>query len=142
MPRPQKTRTVRHDPHVVYFKPAGVPMRVLKEVSLGIDELEALRLADLENLSHEEVGKMMGVSRATAGRILGEARRKTAAALVHGWAIQVEGGEIEQVDDRDACANPAAESHDSCEEARPRGGRGRGQGRGAGRGSGPGRRRG
>ena len=35
---------------------------------------------------------MMNVSRATAGRILAEARRKTAAALVHGWAIRVTGG--------------------------------------------------
>lgn len=143
MPRPQKTRTVRHDPHVVYFKPAGVPMRVLKEVSLGIDELEALRLADLENLSHEEVGNMMGVSRATAGRILGEARRKTAAALVHGWAIQVEGGEIERAEDEGACENPAAGSDDdSCDGAGPRDGSGRGQGRGPGRGSGRGSGRG
>lgn len=142
MPRPPKTRTVRHDPHVVYFKPAGVPMRVLKEVSLGIDELEALRLADLENLSHEEVGRMMGVSRATAGRILGEARRKTAAALVHGWAIQVEGGETEQAEGPGDRENPAAGADGSRDDAGPRGGRGRGQGRGAGRGSGPGRRRG
>jgi len=80
---------------VVHFKPAGVPLRDLKEVALGLDELEALRLADLQSLSHEEVGAMMNVSRATVGRILAEARRKTAEALVHGWAIRVEGGEID-----------------------------------------------
>jgi len=74
-------------------------MRLLEEVSLGRDELEALRLADLENLSHEEVGQMMNVSRATAGRIIGEARRKTATALVHGYAIRVEGGIVETVAD-------------------------------------------
>jgi predicted DNA-binding protein (UPF0251 family) len=106
---------VRHDPDVVYFKPAGVPMRVLEEVALGLDELEAMRLADLENLSHEEVGAMMNVSRATAGRILAEARRKMAAALVRGWAIRVEGGTVETI---------AA------------GGRGPGRCRGAGRGRG------
>lgn len=97
MPRPPKPRAVRHDPAVVYFKPAGVPIRVLEEVALGLDELEAMRLADLENLSHEEIGAMMNVSRATAGRILAEARRKTTIALVHGMAIRVEGGAVETI---------------------------------------------
>jgi len=121
--RPLKPRAVRHDPDVVHFKPAGVPMRLLEEVSLGLDELEALRLADLESLSHEEVGEMMKVSRATVGRILAEARRKTASALVHGWAIRVEGGAVETVkdDDRRPCEIPGR-------------GKGRGQGRGRGRG--------
>jgi predicted DNA-binding protein (UPF0251 family) len=73
-------------------------MRVLEEVSLGRDELEALRLADLENLSHEETGEMLNVSRATAGRILAGARRKVAHALVHGHAIRVEGGVVETID--------------------------------------------
>lgn len=117
MSRPPKPRCVRHDPTALHFKPAGVPMRNLEEVSLGLDELEAMRLADLENLSHEEVGAQMNVSRATAGRILAAARRKTAAALVHGWAIRVEGGVVESVAD-----------------AR---GRGYGRGRGRGRGRGP-----
>lgn len=125
MPRPPKPRAVRHDPDVVHFKPAGVPMRLLEEVTLGLDELEALRLADLENLSHEEVGEMMKVSRATAGRILAEARRKTAAALVHGWAIRVEGGVVETVGDDDGkkCETPGR-------------GKGRGRGRGGRRGGG------
>lgn len=95
MSRPPKPRAVRHDPQVVYFKPAGVPLRLLEEVALGLDELEAMRLADLENLSHEAVGAMMNVSRATAGRILAEARRKVATALVNGWAIRLEGGMVE-----------------------------------------------
>jgi predicted DNA-binding protein (UPF0251 family) len=99
---------------------------LLEDVSLGRDELEALRLADLEGLSHEEVGEMMNVSRATAGRILAEARRKTALALVHGHAIRVEGGVVETID-----------AHTG---GRGRGGQGRGGGRGRGQGSGFGRR--
>lgn len=95
MTRPTKIRAVRHTPTVLHFKPAGVPLRGLEEVALGLDELEALRLADLQNLSHEDVGAMMNVSRATAGRILAEARRKVALALVHGWAIRVEGGAVD-----------------------------------------------
>lgn len=99
MPRPHKPRHVRHEPTAVYFKPVGVPLRWLEEVCLRRDEVEAMRLADLEGLSHEEVGSLMNVSRATAGRILGEARRKLAAALTHGRAIRVEGGTIESVAD-------------------------------------------
>ena len=122
MPRPPKPRAVRHDPGAVLFKPAGVPMRRLKEVTLGRDELEAMRLANLQNLSHEEVGKLMNVSRATAGRILAEARRKTTEALVHGWAIRVEGGLIEEVEGGECV---------SCDGPDPfRRGRGRGRGRG------------
>ncbi len=121
MVRPLKTRRVRHDPPTVYFKPHGVPLRLLREVTLSLDELEALRLADLEELSQEEAGQRMGVSRATFGRIAARARAKVAEALVHGHAIRVEGGEVELVDD---------------EFAPGPGRRGRGFGRGFGRGAG------
>jgi predicted DNA-binding protein (UPF0251 family) len=76
----------------VYFKPRGIPLRELDEVVLGFDETEALRLADLEDLSHEEVGERMGVSRATVGRILKSARGKVAEALVRGKALRIAGG--------------------------------------------------
>ena len=121
MPRPHKPRCVRHEATAVYFKPAGVPLRGREEVALGRDELEALRLADLEGLSQEETGEMMNVSRATAGRILANARRKAALALVHGRAVRVEGGVVEAVDDA--------------------GQRPRGRGRRRRRGHGPGRHR-
>jgi hypothetical protein len=64
---------------------------------------------------------MMNVSRATAGRILAEARRKTAAALVHGWAIRVEGGAVETI---------SADNIAECDSGGPGRGRGRGLGRG------------
>ena len=70
MPRPPKPRQVGHVPGAVYFKPQGVPLAALGEEVIGLDELEALRLADLLGLSQEEVGGRMGISRATAGRIL------------------------------------------------------------------------
>jgi predicted DNA-binding protein (UPF0251 family) len=95
-------------------------MRLLEEVNLGLDELEAMRLADLESLTHEEVGEMMNVSRATAGRILAEAHRKVATALVHGWAIRVEGGTVETI---------MPDEDGSCRFGGPGRGRGRGRGR-------------
>ncbi len=92
MVRPRKERMVDIDPRASYFKPRGIPMIDLQEVRLTIDELEALRLADLNGLSHEKAGKEMGVSRATFGRIVEAARRIVADALIHGKAINVKGG--------------------------------------------------
>lgn len=87
MPRPFLSRHVDYSPPCDYFKPAGVPLRLLDEVRLGADELEALRLADCEGLYHEAAAGRMGVSRATFGRIVESARRKVAHALTHGKAI-------------------------------------------------------
>jgi predicted DNA-binding protein (UPF0251 family) len=92
MPRPKKKRHIVCDPDICYFKPRGVPLRELEEVGLTVDEYEAIRLADLFGLSHEEAGKRMGVSRATFGRIIQNARRVVADALVNGMAIRIEGG--------------------------------------------------
>ncbi len=100
MVRPRKDRMVDIDPQASYFKPRGIPMIDLKEVRLTIDELEALRLADLYNLSHEQAGEKMGVSRATFGRIVAKARKIVADALINGKAINVKGGHYKQTDPR------------------------------------------
>jgi len=92
MVRPRKNRFVKFDPEVSYFKPRGIPMQNLDEVCLKVDEGEALRLADLLNMSHEEAGRRMGVSRATFGRIIQKARKTVADALINGKAINIEGG--------------------------------------------------
>ncbi len=92
MARPKKRRKVAVHPSVSYFKPRGIPMMDLEEVQLTIDEREALRLADMDDLSHEEAGRRMGVSRATFGRIIQRARRVLADALINGKAIRIEGG--------------------------------------------------
>jgi uncharacterized protein len=92
MSRPQKRRQIGRDPGVCYFKPRGVPLRGLKEVALTVDEYESIRLADLHGLAHEQAGNRMGVSRATFGRILQNARQTIANALVNGMAIRIEGG--------------------------------------------------
>lgn len=98
MVRPQKSRLVNIDPRINYFKPRGVPMIDLEQVQLTVDELEALRLADFLGMSHEEAGEQMGVSRATFGRIIEQARKTVADALIHGKAINVEGGNYKRVD--------------------------------------------
>ena len=97
--RPQKNRIVAYNPDVSYFKPRGIPMVDLEEVHLTVDAYEAVRLSDLEGLSHEEAGQTMGVSRATFGRIILRARKIIADALVNGKAINIEGGNYTLVED-------------------------------------------
>jgi predicted DNA-binding protein (UPF0251 family) len=95
MARPHCCRRVSGEPSVKTFKPAGVPGRELEEVWMTLDELEALRLADLLGLYQEEAAGRMGVSRATFGRIVESARRKAAEVLVAGKALRIEGGPVE-----------------------------------------------
>ena len=94
MPRPCCQRRVGFAPDATYFKPAGVPLRELEEVVLTLDELEALRLADLNGLYHDQAADQMKVSRATFGRIAEEARKKVADALIHGMALRIGGGAV------------------------------------------------
>jgi predicted DNA-binding protein (UPF0251 family) len=79
-------------PRRAIYKPAGVPLDGLRRVTLLHEELEALRLADLEGLTQAEAAARMGVSRSTFQRILSRARRQAALALADGCALQIEGG--------------------------------------------------
>lgn len=110
MPRPCCRRRISGAPPAAVFKPAGIPGRFLEEVVLGLDGLEAIRLADLEGLYQEEAAARMGVSRATFGRIVADARRRVAEALVEGKLLRIEGGPVESADDGDAAGlSPPAE---------------------------------
>lgn len=94
MPRPPKNRCISADPAATVYKPRGIPLWMLEKQELGWDELEAVRLADLEGLYHEEAAMRMGISRATFGRVLASARRKIADALIHGKSIVFQGGHV------------------------------------------------
>jgi len=94
MPRPCCLRRVRGGPPSGLFKPAGIPTHALELVEMTLDELEAIRLVDLEGLHQEDAGARMGVSRQTLGRIVESARRKVVGALVMGRALCIEGGPI------------------------------------------------
>ena len=94
MPRPCCLRHVNHTLAAVYFKPAGVPACTLEQVTLTLDEVEALRLADLQGLYQEPAAKQMKISRPTFTRIIEAARRKVAEALIHGKALRLEGGAV------------------------------------------------
>ena len=102
MARPPIERAVGGVPHATLFKPAGVPGRELEQLPLAVDELEAIRLVDLEGLSHEQAASAMGVSRQTVGRVLERGRATVAEALVGGKAILIGGGQY-RVEPRQLC---------------------------------------
>ncbi|MCX8069818.1 MAG: DUF134 domain-containing protein [Thermodesulfovibrionales bacterium] len=69
------------------FKPAGIPTDELPVVILNHDELEAMKLFDMDDLTQEQAGKKMGIPRGTVQRLLMSARRKTIKAIVEQSAI-------------------------------------------------------
>lgn len=95
MARPRNCRKVKGRFDTTFFKPAGVPKHALEEVTLAIDEIEAMRLADYDGLYQADAAEKMGVSRQTLGNILKSARKKVTDALIHGKSIKLEGGSIE-----------------------------------------------
>lgn len=80
-PRHKKPRACKCPMKGKAYKPAGIPLRELELITIYRDELEALKLCDMDGLTQEEAGKKMGISRGTVQRILSDGRRKVASAL-------------------------------------------------------------
>ena len=91
--RPQKARYVQNMPKITQFSPRGKPGRP-EEVILTFDQLEALKLSDLQLLPQSESSHSMGISRPSFSRILKKARKIAADALVNGKIIRIVGGRI------------------------------------------------
>jgi len=90
MPRPRCCRRITGSPAFKTFKPAGLAAKDLEELTLTLEEYEAIRLADFESLYQEEAATRMGVSRQTFGRTIERARSTVARALVLGCALRIE----------------------------------------------------
>ena len=92
VPRPTKFRRVEFFPEDTYFVPYNKPKCELEEVRLKIEELEAMRLKDIEGLNQEECAERMHISRQTFQNIIDNARKVVATALTEGKAINIGGG--------------------------------------------------
>jgi len=90
--RERTDRRVACLPEATYYKPRGVPVRDLEIVEISINELEAMRLCDMDGMGQVEAAQRMGVSRHTFWLHLKAARRKVIDALMYGKAIMIEGG--------------------------------------------------
>ncbi len=72
------------------FKPSAIPMSQLEHVTLFRDELEAMRLCDTEDMTQEEAGRQMGISRGTVQRLLSSGRSKLVDAIIGTKALILE----------------------------------------------------
>ena len=94
MSRPKCCRKIGYTPDTTYFKPKGIPVSQIDEVSLNLDEFEAIRLADFEGFYQEAAADKMGISRQTFGRIIESAHKKISDVLINGKALKIEGGKV------------------------------------------------
>jgi uncharacterized protein len=92
--RPKKTRYIQKMPGITQFSPRGKPGRP-DEVELTLDEFEAIKLSDYQKFSQSQGAAAMRLSRPTFGRILREARKKIANALVGGKTIRIRMGDAQ-----------------------------------------------
>ncbi|OPJ64209.1 DUF134 domain-containing protein [Clostridium oryzae] len=92
MPRPVKYRRVENLPEYTYFIPAGRRKCEVEDIIIKVEELEAMRLKDIEGLKQEECAEKMHVSRQTFQNIIDSARKKIATAIIEGKAINITGG--------------------------------------------------
>jgi predicted DNA-binding protein (UPF0251 family) len=90
MPRPRIRRRLRFQAKAHYFKPAGIPLRDLEEVTLAKDELEALKLYNFDQKDQKTAAEEMAISQPTFARTINETYRKIAEALIGGKAIRIE----------------------------------------------------
>lgn len=87
MGRPKKAMCIDKYPHTKFFKPAGIPVNQLEHIHITPEELEALRLSNIENLNQTEIAKKMNVHQSTIQRTLLLARKKLTQAILEGKAI-------------------------------------------------------
>jgi uncharacterized protein len=127
MVRPRKIKIVNFEPGATYFKPRAIPLNLLEEIELNLDELETLRLSHLEKLNQEDAAKKMKIHQSTFQRTLTRAKEKVTDALVNGKAIKIHGGEYKM---------PGGDGTGPLGQG-PIAGRGRGRGGGLGRMGGP-----
>jgi predicted DNA-binding protein (UPF0251 family) len=92
MARPRSFSKIQVPPRVKGFNPFGYYSKQSEPVQLNIEEYEAIRLLDYENLSQEDAARFMEISRPTLTRIYNRARKKIAITLTESRQIIIEGG--------------------------------------------------
>lgn len=76
MPRPRKWRRVCRLPVYQAYGPVKVIGEENRIIEMRVEELEAVRLIDLEGLEQEQCAEIMEVARSTVQRIYNDARKK------------------------------------------------------------------
>ncbi len=108
MPRPRKCRRVGFIPNNQMFYPH---LQNPEEIVLSIEEVESIRLSDLEVMEQDACAESMQISRGTFQRIINAARQKLADALVNGKTIRIEGGSYEVSGHHGGCQGRCSRFH-------------------------------
>ena len=111
MARPKKCRRVCGVPRVCRFLPENGGG---ESVVLAVDELECIRLLDLEGLTQEQCAAQMMVARATVTAIYDAARRKVAQALVYGRELVIQGGDFAVCEHGGHCCGRCGQGERPC----------------------------
>ena len=90
LPRCKKHRCCRFLDDEIIYKPVGIPYKELRETVIQLDEFEAMRLCDLEELDQVTAGERMGVSRGTIQRLLTNGRKKLIRAFIQSTVIRIQ----------------------------------------------------
>ena len=100
---PYRKRRIHRPPQFNNFKPSGVPRKFLESVVLTVDEFEAIRLADYQQMEHQQAADEMNISRPTFTRLIEKARQKMAQVIIEGKELIIMGGNIDFVHTLQEC---------------------------------------
>ncbi|MBN2260080.1 MAG: DUF134 domain-containing protein [Clostridiales bacterium] len=92
IPRPRKRRNIGFNPEFIEFGPMGQKYHE-DVIILKIEEVESLRLMDLENYDQQACADEMNIGRTTLQRIYKDARKKVADSLINGKRLVIENQE-------------------------------------------------
>jgi len=93
MVRPKRFRQIFQEPAIRCFKPGSRDnCNLIRPVEITLDEFEAIRLKDYEDIKQQKAAEKMDISQPTFHRTLNSAREKIAKALIEGKIIKIEGG--------------------------------------------------
>lgn len=90
LPRCKKQRCCRMFGNDILYKPVAIPCSELQEIVIELDEFEAMRLCDVEELDQITAGERMGVSRGTIQRLLSKGRKKLIKAFINSAVIRIQ----------------------------------------------------
>lgn len=103
MARITRCRKIEFFPDITSFVPSGKSEGNIVCMDLTLEELEAMRLKDIEGLTQEECADRMEISRQTFQNIIDSARKKVALALTNGLTINITGGHFKTVNCKIEC---------------------------------------
>jgi len=86
----KKNRIVNFQSSIEYFKPAGISMSQIEEVILERDEVESMRLKNIEKMDVISWAESMGISKSTFARIYNQAVDKISDAIINTKSIRIQ----------------------------------------------------